>query len=87
MIISDLNHVEVVSEETETRIVGGAVFTYSSSSYSSSSNKPSMTFVSTLPFAGAKGPAFTYAATSTSTQSGPGGSSIVSMLTNVSYWK
>jgi hypothetical protein len=28
MIISDLNHVEVVSEETETRIVGGAPFNF-----------------------------------------------------------
>ncbi|MEG4292136.1 hypothetical protein Q5692_13065 [Microcoleus sp. C2C3] len=36
MIISDLNHVEVVSEETETRIVGGVVvtsFSYKVSSY------------------------------------------------------
>jgi hypothetical protein len=37
MIISDLNHVEVVSEKTETSIEGGYYRWYSPSSYASSS--------------------------------------------------
>jgi hypothetical protein len=35
MIISDLNHVEVVSEETETSIEGGYYYPYYYGSYSS----------------------------------------------------
>jgi hypothetical protein len=79
MIISDLNHVEVVSEETETSILGGAPFSFY---YTISSS-----FVPPAPLAGAKGPIIsTSTFTSTITRSGSGGSSSGSSSSTVSYW-
>ena len=80
MIISDLNHVEVVSEETETSIVGGAS---SSFSYKVSSFGPPPVF------AGPTGlGTYTSVFTSKTNQSGSGASSTGSFLTSVtiSYW-
>ena len=79
MIISDLNHVEVVSEETETSIVGGAssIFSYKVPNFG-------------LPvFAGPNGVGtYTSVFTSKTNQSGSGASSTGSILTSVtiSYW-
>jgi hypothetical protein len=71
MIISDLNHVEVVSEETETRIVGGFLYSFSYNFFNS----------------GAKGPTTsTSTFTRTITPPGSRGSSIASSSTTVSYW-
>ena len=72
MIISDLNHVEVVSEETETRMVGGFIYTFTSYNYSNSGGKGQI--ISTSAFAGAISPL------------GPRGSSIVSTSTSVTRW-
>ena len=72
MIISDLNHVEVVSEETETRMVGGFIYTFTSYNYSNSGGKGST--ISTSAFAGAFSPP------------GSRGSSIVSTSTSVTRW-
>jgi hypothetical protein len=78
MIISDLNHIEVLSEETETRIVGGVVIP-------SFSKFPS--YVPTPLFAAAKGPIIsTSTFTSTFTPPGYAGSSTVSSSSIVSYW-
>jgi hypothetical protein len=79
MIISDLNHVEVVSEETETSIVGGSPFSFY---YSFSSS-----YAPTAVFAGAKGPTiYTSTSISTYTRPGSGGSSSGSSSSTVSYW-
>jgi hypothetical protein len=72
MIISDLNHIEVVSEETETRIVGGFIYTFTSYNYSNSGAKGPTTSTSTF--------------TRTITPPGSRGSSIASSSTTVSYW-
>ncbi|MEG3960586.1 hypothetical protein [Microcoleus sp. herbarium2] len=79
MLISDLNHVEVVSEETETSIVGGAPFSFFHSF--------STSYVPPAAFAGANGPRI-YTSTSISayTRPGSGGSSSGSSSSNVSYW-
>ena len=78
MIISDLNHIEVVSEETETRIVGGASSMFSFKV--PSSGPPPV-------FQGGKGMGtYTSIFTSQINMSGSGGSSIGSSVTTVSYW-
>ena len=80
MIISDLNHIEVISEETETSIVGG---NSSSFSYKISSFGPPPVF------AGAKGVGtYTSVFTSKTNQSGSGATSTGSKLTSVTitYW-
>jgi hypothetical protein len=80
MIISDLNHVEVVSEETETRIVGGAPFSFFHSF--------STSYVPPAAFAGANGPRIsTSIFTSTITRHDSGGSSSGSSSSSVSYWR
>ena len=70
MIISDLNHIEVVSEETETRIVGGFIYTYSYT-FSNSPKGPTTS---------------TFAFTRTIGQPGSRGSSSSSSSSSVSYW-
>jgi hypothetical protein len=70
MIISDLNHVEVVSEETETSIEGGFIYTYSYTF----SNSPKGPITSTSTFA------------RTITPLGYRGSSSTSSSSTVSYW-
>ena len=78
MIISDLNHVEVVSEETETSIVGG--FPYGFYYFWSSYAPPA-------PFAGANDPRIsTSTSTSTISRHGSGGSSSGSSSSTVSYY-
>jgi hypothetical protein len=64
MIISDLNHIEVVSEETETRIVGGAVVTFA---YNKVLNYP---FAAGFP--GANGRGISTSILTTSIMIGPG---------------
>ena len=79
MIISDLNHVEVVSEETETRIVGGTSSTFS---YTVSGNA--------LPaaFAGAHGRGISTSTWRTSIIIGPGfGSSSSSSSSRTLFFK
>jgi hypothetical protein len=71
MIISDLNHIEVVSEETETHIVGGFLFIYSHI-FSNLGAKGQTTSTSTF--------------TRTITPPGYRGSSSTSSSTTVSYW-
>ncbi len=79
MIISDLNHVEVVSEETETSIVGGAPYSFSYN-FSRSYAPPAA-------FAGANGPRIsTSTFTSTITRPGSNGSSSGSSTTTVSFY-
>jgi hypothetical protein len=79
MIISDLNHVEVVSEETETSIVGGFPYGFF--------YKFSSSYVPPAPFAGANGPKIsTSTFTSTITRPGSGGSSSGSSSSTVSYY-
>jgi hypothetical protein len=73
MIISDLNHIEVVSEETETSIVGGA----SSSFYKISLSAPPAAFP------GAKGGTYTSIFTS---KSGSGAYSTGSSIVSVSWY-
>jgi hypothetical protein len=70
MIISDLNHVEAVSEETETRIVGGFIFIHSYT-FSNSPKGPTTS---------------TFAFTRTIGQPGSRGSSSSSSSSTVSYW-
>ena len=71
MIISDLNHVEAVSEETETSIEGGFLYIHS---YTFSNS-------------GAKGPTIsTSTFTRTITPPGSRGSSSASSSSSVSYW-
>jgi hypothetical protein len=72
MIISDLNHVEVVSEETETRIVGGLYWT---ESFYKVFNSPQGLTTSTSTF------------TRTFSPPGSGGSSSSSSSTTVSFWR
>ena len=72
MIISDLNHVEVVSEETETRIVGGYIWTQSSYNVF---NSPQGLTTSTSTF------------TRTFSPPGSRGSSSSSSSTTVSWWR
>ena len=64
MIISDLNHVEVVSEETETRIVGGAVVTLAYNKVFSYPSPP--------PFPGANGWGISTSTLTTIITIGPG---------------
>ena len=79
MLISDLNHVEVVSEETETSIVGGSPFSFYYN-FSSSYAPPAA-------FAGANGPRVsTSTFTSTITRHGSGGSSSSSSSSTVSFY-
>jgi len=79
MIISDLNHVEVVSEETETSIAGGAPYSFSYN-FSRSYAPPAA-------FAGANGPRIsTSTFTSTITRPGSRGSSSASSSSTVSYY-
>ena len=75
MIISDLNHIEVVSEETETRIVGGASSIFFFNVFNPG---PPPAFV------GAKGPG-TYTSIFTS-KSGSGGSSTGSTIVSYSWF-
>ena len=93
MIISDLNHVEVVSEETETSIVGGFPygFYYFWSSYAppapfAGANDWS-SYAPPAPFAGANDPRIsTSTSTSTISRHGSGGSSSGSSSSTVSYY-
>jgi hypothetical protein len=92
MIISDLNHVEVVSEETETSIVGGAPYGFS---YIWSSYAPPAPFAGAKdwsrqapppPLAGAKGAKISISTfASTSTGSGSGGSFTGSSTVSIYY--
>ena len=79
MIISDLNHVEVVSEETETSIVGGALYSFSynfSSSFAGASGYP-----------GAYGPTISISTfTKTTPKPGSAGSSSGSSSSSTSYY-
>ena len=79
MIISDLNHVEVVSEETETRIVGGTSSTFF---YTVFSKTPPAAF------AGANGWAIYTSTGMTSINMGPGfGSSSSSSSSRTVFFK
>ena len=74
MIISDLNHVEVVSEEKETSIVGGYHTRYSWADAYAGATASYGQFN------------FTYTSTSTYTEPGYASSSSGSSSTTESYW-
>jgi hypothetical protein len=79
MIISDLNHVEVVSEETETSIEGGAPFSFSYN-FSSSYAPPAA-------FPGAYGSTISISTfTKTTPKPGSAGSSSSSSSSTVSFY-
>jgi hypothetical protein len=79
MIISDLNHVEVVSGETETSIVGGSPFSFS---YNFSSSYPPA-----ATFAGAYGSTISISTfTKTTPKPGSAGSSSSSSSSTVSFY-
>jgi hypothetical protein len=79
MIISDLNHVEVVSEETETSIEGGFPYGFFY-------NFPTF-YAPPAAFAGGNGPIiYTSTFSSTFTPLGSGGSASNSNSSTVCYW-
>jgi hypothetical protein len=91
MIISDLNHVEVVSEETETSIEGGFPYGFFSfwSSYAPPAPFPGAKDWSRQPppppFAGANDPII-YISTFASTSTGPGSGGSFSGSSTVTFY-